>query len=538
LIDLDRQWFKSRFGLAAPETHRNLAFCAYTVLETSPDVFVVLESRQDPRFINNDLVTGPPYVIFYAGAALYVDGMKLGSLCIIDHTPRPQFALQDQQNLFDFGLMVCVILKAKRDAYLHYKRECVSHLLSLNQTLRTTAFALDVAVRTMVNSNSIRLSTENKILVQEKVDHLLLTITNVLDVAKMMPSLSPPSNNSSDVLSDRGVFCNIIDILQCTEKVLVCICDSRDVRLVFTISSELPDHSYFQTFPDIVVVLLMRASNIIISNGSKFLGVQGTLEKAVDSKDENNFLQNSMLCFNCCADASLILPHEIAESIGQNVSAVGGGCLINGNSLKLWVPCSYSEGTLPGCISMQALELEPSTKADTTEKIICRVLVVEFSQKLRDNLVELFAKYNCDVTTCVNGQEGLTRLLHDEPYDLVIVDFLMPCLNGFETIRRYHEIYPRVVGERIVVGLLIADESLSDFIPNNLSEDQSLMPVNSEEHFDYIFQKPLDDDQVKMLLMKSCKAISSRICGNTKKTKLGIQYSAAMSKHEIVINKL
>jgi hypothetical protein len=232
--------------------------------------------------MNSDLVTGPPHIAFYAGAALYVEEAKLGALCILDFVPHTEFALQDQQNLMDFGLMVSAILKSKRDAYLHYKRERVSHLLSLNQNLRTTAFALDVAVRTIVNSNTIELSTENKILVQEKVDHLLLTITNVLDVAKMMPSLSPPSN-SSDVLGDRGVFCNIIDILQCTEKVLVCICDSRDVRLVFTISSELPDNSYFKTFPDLVVIALMSVSITIISNGSKSLTVLVTLEKDVDS---------------------------------------------------------------------------------------------------------------------------------------------------------------------------------------------------------------------------------------------------------------
>lgn len=88
LVDEQRQWFKSRFGLDVCETPRSQAFCAYTIQNPS-DVFIVENTLEDARFIHNPLVAGAPHIRFYAGAPI-VDsgGYALGSLCVIDYVPR------------------------------------------------------------------------------------------------------------------------------------------------------------------------------------------------------------------------------------------------------------------------------------------------------------------------------------------------------------------------------------------------------------------------------------------------------------------
>lgn len=88
LIDTDRQWFKARIGIDAPETSRQSAFCAHTIL-TPDDLLIVPDATLDARFSGNEFVVGGPGVRFYAGAPLRARGGEaLGSLCVIDSVPR------------------------------------------------------------------------------------------------------------------------------------------------------------------------------------------------------------------------------------------------------------------------------------------------------------------------------------------------------------------------------------------------------------------------------------------------------------------
>jgi diguanylate cyclase (GGDEF)-like protein len=110
LVDTDRQWFKSRQGLDATETPRDVSFCGHAILDDA--VFVVEDAHADPRFSDNPLVTGDPRVRFYAGCPLAgPGGHRIGTLCIIDREPR-SLGAADVEALRDIASMVASELSA------------------------------------------------------------------------------------------------------------------------------------------------------------------------------------------------------------------------------------------------------------------------------------------------------------------------------------------------------------------------------------------------------------------------------------------
>lgn len=93
LVDENRQWFKSRVGMSATETAREIAFCAHAI--HGRELFVIEDATKDERFHDNPLVTGPPHIRFYAGMPITMQNQQtIGVLCALDHKPRQLTTLQ------------------------------------------------------------------------------------------------------------------------------------------------------------------------------------------------------------------------------------------------------------------------------------------------------------------------------------------------------------------------------------------------------------------------------------------------------------
>jgi PAS domain S-box-containing protein len=96
LVDGERQWFKSRFGIDATETPRDISFCGHAVAENA--ILCVPNATQDPRFFDNPLVVGEPKIRFYCGLPLITPNRHiLGTLCVIDLQPKILFPNQIKQ---------------------------------------------------------------------------------------------------------------------------------------------------------------------------------------------------------------------------------------------------------------------------------------------------------------------------------------------------------------------------------------------------------------------------------------------------------
>ncbi len=125
-IDAARQWSKSASGLPAAEISRQHSFCAHAI-SADDDVFIVEDAHLDPRFADNPQVVESPYIRFYAGYVLVVDGDKrVGTLCIADNNPRAMS--QDEiLALRDLALLILTELNTTRQPALAHQAQDASY---------------------------------------------------------------------------------------------------------------------------------------------------------------------------------------------------------------------------------------------------------------------------------------------------------------------------------------------------------------------------------------------------------------------------
>jgi len=113
LVAEDRQWFKACVGLDVSQTPIDQSFCAHAI-KNGHQPLIVCDAESDPRFANNRLVVGEPFIRFYAGFPIKSpsDGMPLGTLCVIDQQPREL----DQKTI---GLLTSVARQVESLLSLH-----------------------------------------------------------------------------------------------------------------------------------------------------------------------------------------------------------------------------------------------------------------------------------------------------------------------------------------------------------------------------------------------------------------------------------
>lgn len=99
IVGRDYQIFKARIGLDVCETGRDISFCAHAIVQRE-EVLVIPDASRDARFSANPLVTGAPFIRFYAGAPLIgLHGQPIGTLCILDRVPRAGLSDHEQMTL-------------------------------------------------------------------------------------------------------------------------------------------------------------------------------------------------------------------------------------------------------------------------------------------------------------------------------------------------------------------------------------------------------------------------------------------------------
>jgi signal transduction histidine kinase len=191
LLDESRQWFKARVGLAAPETPRDVSFCGHAIL--GANTFVVPDAWKDPRFHDNPLVLGAPFVRFYAGHPVRApDGSRVGTLCLLDTVPR-DFSDADRAALADLAAWVelefdAVTVRRARVALEEQERMKNEFVSTVSHELRTPLTSIRGSLALLAGGVAGPLAppvAEMVGIAHKNSERLLRLINDILDLDKV-----------------------------------------------------------------------------------------------------------------------------------------------------------------------------------------------------------------------------------------------------------------------------------------------------------------------------------------------------------------
>lgn len=234
LVDKSRQWFKSVYGLSITETDREFSFCSVAI-ETPEKPYFISEIDENSRFAANPFVIGAPFVKSYYGVPIIsLEGLPLGTLCVIDSKPRELSEKQitalkilaDQASKFldlhrtrielNYALRESEVRNSELERFAHVAAHDLKSPLN-NMTMITKILAADFAndmssealeLVSLINktSSSLREMIDG-ILIQAKDNHALKSSKQAFNLDVMLKDiirgLDKP-DNCQFVLPDKS----------------------------------------------------------------------------------------------------------------------------------------------------------------------------------------------------------------------------------------------------------------------------------------------------------------------------------------------
>lgn len=493
LVDETRQWFKSKHGLDAPETPREVAFCSHAILED--EVFVIPDSFEDERFHDNPLATGAPDVRFYAGAQLRTpSGNKIGTLCVIDNKPR---VIGEKQ----INALEALARQVVNQLELRLSKKSAESLLEK----KTSFFAnMSHEIRTPLNGvlgfTGLLLDEKMSKEAYNYVKHikacgesLLIVINDILDISKI----------EAGKLNIENIPMNIQKTIEASMLVFKTNVNQKGISLNYNLD---------KLVPPIVIGDSLRIRQILINligNSVKFTE-RGSIDINVNFlKRKNN--KKALLKFEV-KDTGIGIPNHAIEKLFQSYEQVESTTTRNygGTGLGLSI-CSKLVSLMGGNIWVESVENEGSSffftveveegvediKNPTLENIEIPTAHVEGESFIpilvaEDNMVnQLIIRKTLNklgyknIDFVENGQLALDAI-EEKDYSIIFMDVQMPLMDGYEATAA---IKSKLESDIKIIGLSA-----------NVFEDDKIRA--KESGMDDYLEKPIDIKKLKLILGK------------------------------------
>jgi len=468
LIDSERQWFKSRVGLDATETPRDAAFCAYAIHGTGP--LIIEDAAIDPRTLDNPLVTGEPFIRFYAGVPLALPtGELLGTLCIIDRQPRQMnadelailrtLAGQASQLLRLYQQTDIAKSKAIEAAESQHRAESASRtksefLANMSHEIRTPLTAILGFADVLREVDGQRLSSEQRLqnidIIRDAGQHLLAVINDILDLSKI----------EADKMTVEQVPTLLPALLREVERVCRQRATSKGVRLAAALASPVPE-SILSDPTRLRQILVNMVGNAVkfTEQGSISITAQTAVQEdaqhlIIDVADTGEGMtpEQSAHLFQAFtqADSSVTRKHGgtgLGLTICRRLAKLMGGDITivhtvpgQGSTFRLDLPLVPAEGTrVVDRLDSVAEAPSHSVPLAPVTNLGGRILLAEDGPDNQRLISWYLMKAGASVQIAENGKVALEMLdraeASGEPFDLLLSDMQMPEMDGYTLAR-------------------------------------------------------------------------------------------------------
>ena len=439
LVDPDRQWFKSKVGIDAEETSRDIAFCAHAIHQR--EVFEVCDTLQDERFHDNPLVTGNPNIRFYAGAQLVTpDGHAIGTLCTISDKPKSLTAQQkDALQILSREVISQMELRLKIAQLKQADQRKTDYLSNISHELRTPLNAI-VCYSQLLQEQFPQLPFPDE--VKEFIDnidsssrHLLSLINSVLDIHKI--------EEGKMVIQPKAFNCKTFfdDLRGLTQA----RADQRQIELHYDIDISLPENLWMDQ------AKLQQILVNLVTNAVKFSEPCHHVLVKVSSKNEQLHI--------LVEDQGCGIARENLDKIFDKFSQVATPYEKEGSGLGLVISKGLTE-LMGGQLSLQSV-LGEGTQVKVTFPLLepkeqpapdnaseptpqfnkeAKVLVVE-DNKINQQVAQwVFDSIGLTIQLADSGEEALK--MANQAFDIVFMDLHLPGIDGFETTQQLLAITP------------------------------------------------------------------------------------------------
>lgn len=238
LVDENRQWFKSKVGIEADETPRDLAFCAHAILDD--EILEVPDTHKDERFADNPLVTNDPHISFYAGAPIkMMNQHKVGTLCVIDKKPRRLTPLQ-RETLKTLANQVVAQFELRKQLKLFQENNNklkdlnlakTKFYASVNHEVRTTLNSIVTIIELLKDTAPNSEQKEYLDLASISSDNMTTILNDILDMSKM-------EANKLTILEERF---NVKTTLGHVFQIFTLKAERKNLNFGITIDDDIPN---------------------------------------------------------------------------------------------------------------------------------------------------------------------------------------------------------------------------------------------------------------------------------------------------------